>query len=149
MNACKGLLLFRLYLSFLVSIASFQYSVLLIETRPHPALAFVLENAAIHLSDEWQLIVCHGKLNADFVDSTIRVASVNVQKRTTKLNLNVSYMSIPRLNELFLTKSFYGNIPSEMFLVMQTDSMICPGQENTINTFMEFDYIGAPWSNGR
>jgi hypothetical protein len=44
-----------------------------------------------------------------------------------------------------VSKSFYDYIPTEIFLVFQTDSIIIPKYAHLINSFLQYDYVGAPW----
>jgi hypothetical protein len=48
-------------------------------------------------------------------------------------------------NELMMSDRILNKIPTEMFLVVQTDSLICKQGKNLINKFMKYDYVGAPW----
>jgi len=47
-----------------------------------------------------------------------------------------------------VSKFFYEKIPTEMFLVFQTDTMICSNFKENIYNFMNYDYVGAPWNYG-
>jgi hypothetical protein len=67
-------------------------------------------------------------------------------KRITKLiNLNIDNLNNFTYSQLFLKEAFYANIPTETFLVFQTDSLIL--NKDMINLFLDYDYIGAPWLN--
>jgi hypothetical protein len=51
-----------------------------------------------------------------------------------------------------LTPAFYGAIPFERFLLIQTDSMVCRrdwSRTTGLGRWADrFDYIGAPWTSG-
>jgi hypothetical protein len=65
------------------------------------------------------------------------------------LNLNVDNLTIPDYNNLFINNyDFYDYIPTEIFLVFQTDTMINTQYKHLINDFLEYDYVGAPWNGG-
>ncbi|KAG9919241.1 hypothetical protein KCU98_g22520, partial [Aureobasidium melanogenum] len=36
--------------------------------------------------------------------------------------------------------------PAEWLLVFQTDSMLCANSEHSLNDWLDYDYVGAPWS---
>jgi hypothetical protein len=38
-------------------------------------------------------------------------------------------------------------IPTEIFMVFQTDSMICPEYKDLLSQFLQYDYVGAPWKD--
>lgn len=45
--------------------------------------------------------------------------------------------------------NLYENIPTETFLIFQTDTLINPKYKDLIYEFIDYDYVGAPWiSNG-
>jgi hypothetical protein len=44
-----------------------KYSAVIIEPREHKSLEFVLNNILTNLSDEWGLIIFHGRKNKQFI----------------------------------------------------------------------------------
>ena len=67
--------------------------------------------------------------------------------RITAKNLNVDNLTIPEYNELLTSKEFYDNIPTKIFLIFQTDSVICNENVDLLDDFMKYDYVGAPWKD--
>jgi hypothetical protein len=63
----------------------------------------------------------------------------------TLVNLGIPNMSVADYSMMFYDAEFYSYIPSEMFLVFQTDSIILKENRDKIYEFMEYDYVGAPW----
>ena len=61
------------------------------------------------------------------------------------MNLGVANLLYNQYNELFFNPAFYDYIPTETFLVFQTDSMILPENKNKIYNYLNYDYVGAPW----
>ena len=47
---------------------------------------------------------------------------------------------------MFKLESFYEHIPSEIFLVFQTDTMIFEENRHIVYEFLDYDYVGAPWN---
>jgi hypothetical protein len=45
-----------------------------------------------------------------------------------------------------LDKKFYDNIPTEHFLVFQTDSLIISKNKDKVYDFLKYDYVGSPWN---
>jgi len=129
---------------------TYKYTAVIIEPRKHAALEFVLENFMRNLSDDWMILIFHGNLNEDYIKDIIEKNEVlkNNRKRITMKSLQVDNVSIFDYNKLFTTnKDFYAKIPTDVFLIFQTDSMICPENKEQINRFLEYDYVGAPWEN--
>jgi hypothetical protein len=109
----------------------------------HPALHFVVQNALENLSDEWSIIIFHGKDNIDFVNKII-TKMPQYSNRVSMINLNVSNLTRDEYSQLLVSSSFYENIPTEIFLIFQTDSIIFSENKDKINKFLKYDYVGAP-----
>jgi hypothetical protein len=119
----------------------------IIEPRRHKALSFVLENFLNNLSDNWSVIIMHGNKNEDYVNDIIKNDLDSFDERITTVNLGVDNLTINDYNELLKDKDFYNKIPTELFLIFQTDSIICNDYSDLINDFMKYDYVGAPWED--
>jgi hypothetical protein len=134
------LLLYLIYNK--LHIGKYKYTAIIVEPREHKALDYVLTNFYNNLSDEWQIIVFHGNNNTHYVKNIINKFNKN---RIKLINLNVNNLTIPEYCKLFYSKWLYNNIPTETFLVFQTDTLICPQYKHLINDFLKYDYVGAPW----
>ena len=124
-----------------------MYTAIIIEPRKHKALSFVLNNILENLSNEWNIIIFHGNLNKEYIEHIICNNLNEYKNRISLVNLNVDNLTETDYNNLFITnRDFYNYIPSETFLVFQTDTMICKRNKHLINDFLKYDYVGAPWS---
>ena len=127
-----------------------KYTAIIIEPREHKALLFVLENFIKNLSNEWNFIIFHGNKNYNFINNILNSSNLlknNIHK-IKLININVDNLSIQDYNNILVSKEFYNYIPTETFLIFQTDTMICPENKHLINDFIKYDYVGAPWSFG-
>jgi hypothetical protein len=122
-----------------------MYTAIIVEPRKHRALSYVLTNILTNLSDDWNVVVCHGTENVEFINDIISTNLDKFKYRITLHNLGVENLTLEKYNKLLTTKSFYDYIPTEMFLVFQTDSIIIPKYAFLINAFLKYDYVGAPW----
>lgn len=122
-----------------------KYTAIIIEPRKHTALEFVLKNFLLNLSDNWNIIIFHGNQNIDFVNKIIQKSLYKYKNRISLVNLKVDNLTIPEYNKLLVSKEFYNYIPTEVFLVFQTDTIICKDSKNIIDNYIEYDYVGAPW----
>jgi hypothetical protein len=118
----------------------------MIEPRNHPAIEFVLNNFLENLSHEWQIIWFHGNQNIELSNQVMKNMSKHGD-RLQKIQLDVENLNAQTYSLLLTTASFYDNIPTETFLIFQTDSIIFKNNKDKINDFMEYDYVGAPWQN--
>ena len=126
-----------------------QYSAVIVEPRPHKALLYVLNNILENLSNEWKVIIMHGNLNKEYIEDIIENKLNKYKDRIELKSINKDNLSIAEYNELLMSKEFYNNIPTEMFLIFQTDSMINPLNKNKINDFLQYDYVGAGWIDSK
>jgi hypothetical protein len=117
-----------------------MYTAIIIEFRRHRAFHYVLNNIKSNLSDDWNIIIFHGNLNGDYVKDC-------VDSRTTAVHLPYDNMLPHEYSRLLMNPDIiYPLIPTETFLVFQTDSIIISKNKDFIHEFMHYDYIGAPWS---
>ena len=121
------------------------YTAVIVEPRKHRALRYVLNNFCTNLNEDWQFIIFHGNLNKEFVQEIIDEDLQKYKHKIKLINLNVDNLEISDYNKLFKSLDFYDNIPTETFLVFQTDTIICSKNKEKINDFLEYDYVGAPW----
>jgi hypothetical protein len=54
-------------------------------------------------------------------------------------------LRLDEYNELLKTRKFWEWCPREYILVFQTDSIIFSASPHSINDFLQYSYIGAPW----
>lgn len=122
------------------------YTAIIIEPRNHKALEFVLLNFLENLDYKWNFLIFHGTQNKDYL---IEILNKYPQytSRIKTVNLEVSNLSIDDYNRLLFSHEFYDNIDTEIFLIFQTDSMICRENKTLINEYIGYDYVGAPWSH--
>jgi len=123
-----------------------KYTAVLIEPRCHPAMSLVLHNFAKNLSDEWNIIILHGNLNIEYVNNIIANELQEHKSRITTKNLHTDNLKTEEYNDLLKSEYFYQYIPTETFLIFQTDTLIIEKYKEMINEFLEYDYVGAPWS---
>jgi len=122
-----------------------MYSAVIIEPRCHGALSFVLNNFLDNLDDNWNIILFHGNTNHKYIKYIIHIYLLKYVHRIHLINLNIDNLTIDDYNLLLKSSPFYNYIPTEMFLIFQTDTMIFKENKQLIHLFMEYDYVGAPW----
>ena len=128
----------------------YKYTALIIEPRKHKSLHFVINNFLTHLSNEWAVIVFHGTQNIEYVRNIANDLNSKHNNRIINLiNLNVDNLNAYTYSDIFFSKPFYDCIPTNTFLVFQTDSMILKENKDGIQFFIDYDYdyVGSPWNN--
>jgi hypothetical protein len=119
---------------------------IIVEPRKHRALAFVVRNVLENLEATWSVRIYHGTGNSEFVKKLLETELADLHQRITLADLGVADLPTARAySEILTSKKFTRSIPTETFLVFQTDSMINPRNKDLIHKFMKYDYVGAPW----
>jgi len=123
-----------------------MYTAVIFEFRKHKALSFVLNNFLENLSNEWNILIFHGNKNVDYVNNIIKNDLFEYNERACCNHLDVDNLTPTEYSDLLKTNKYiYQCIPSEIFLIFQTDTMIFKNYRHIINNFLKYDYVGAPW----
>lgn len=122
-----------------------SYTAVIVEPRKHPAMPLVVKNFLTHLpATEWNILVMHGVSNKTFVEENVWVLDplrIQMHEMPSCHNLTIN-----DYNCLLSSREFYERIPTETMLIFQTDTMIV--NPDRLREFLDYDYVGAPWSDG-
>lgn len=123
-----------------------RYTAIIVEPRKHMALGFVLNNILTNLNSEWGIQIHHGTRNSNWVEDLIISELGEFRERIELKNLGVENLeNSQEYSKILTNRNFIEKIPTETFLVFQTDSMINPAYKDLWKKFEEYDYVGAPW----
>ena len=115
----------------------------IVETREHPNLSVVVENACETLPSGWTLRICHGPENKSFCEKVSLAVSTH-KIELSQLEKNVT--STDHYNELMFSLTFWESFETENLLCFQTDSLFNSAKPELLKILCEYDYVGAPWS---
>jgi hypothetical protein len=121
-----------------------MYTAVMVEPRKHAAMEFVLKNFLENLDTRWNFMLFHGTTNKEWLDAIISKFPGDTQ-RIKLVSLGIPSMDIHGYNKLIATTDFIEQIPTETFLIFQTDTMISPAGKDLVYDFINYDYVGAPW----
>ena len=122
----------------------------IVETRKHRALPFVLNNVMSNLPEEWNLQIFHGLNNLEYIKEVIEDDDFlnGIKDRIIFNNLNIEDITADDSSlGIMLTEKFWNDIVGEVVLYFECDSMLCPNSKFKVSDFEKFDYIGGHWSN--
>lgn len=116
---------------------------LILEPREHPQLEFVIRNFAHHLAPRgWGLEVAHSPGNAAWLRALFRSFGGSGTVRMRELPF--ADFAPPVYNQILTNLEFWEAVGHENVLVFQTDTyLLDPSQ---LDEFLEYDYVGAPWT---
>lgn len=111
----------------------------IVEPRQHEHLAGVLSNMSCLLPNA-MLTVVHSKENTDMVRSILKGAGENNVRMIQMFDGNIDRDAY---SSLLMSPEFWKSLVAPKTLIFQTDTAM---RYNGILRFMEYDYIGAPWT---
>jgi len=123
------------------------YSAIILEPRKHPAFEMVLLNFLENLGSDWTIIILHGLKNMYYLLDLINTKFLDYIDRIKLVKLKIIDLTIKDYNKILCSTDFYKHIPTEIFLIFQLDTLICPLYKDLIYNFLNYDYVGAPWIN--
>jgi len=125
-----------------------SYTAVLIETRKHKALEFVLRNFLSTLDAPF-LIFC-GNINKGFCEDLLDGPLADYKHRIRIVCMGIDTMRWTEYNRYVSTNyQLYREIQTDYILLFQTDTMVFPRYKDNLNEFFNYDYVGAPWNNDR
>lgn len=122
------------------------HTVVLIEPRKSKAIPLVVKNMLENLDASWKMIIFHGTRNGEWLKKLLTEKLKDYAPRITLIDLKRDNLDIDAYNKLMMSREILDQIPTEVFLVVQTDSIICKKSAHILKEFMKYDYVGAPWA---
>jgi hypothetical protein len=99
-----------------------------------------------NLNSDWDFVIFHGTENEGFIEDIINTKLSQHISRITMVNMGVKNLTREEYSLMFYDETMYKYIPTEVFLIFQTDSMIFAENKDKINDFLHYDYVGGPIS---
>ena len=111
----------------------------LIEFRWFDHLEFLLRNMLLKLPNWSHTVIC-GNNNYE----SMKQCCYQISKSIRIIKLDINNLSPSDYSELLTSSNFWNHFHGEKLLIYQEDSFLFHSLE--IETFMEYDYVGAPWN---
>lgn len=117
-----------------------MYVAVIVETRNHPALQFVINQALQVLPKEWVVQIFHGP-NVHVEDSD----------RVVLTPMPETNLTVGQYSQKLMSREFWQQVQGEHILVFQCDTVLLTNSANKIADFLQYNYVGAPWrwKNGK
>ncbi|KAJ2905199.1 hypothetical protein MKZ38_006105 [Zalerion maritima] len=127
---------------------------LLIENRVNPILAPLMLHFMAVIPPDWRFRFMGSQESVAFLNESM---AIRQQVSAGKLDLtyipsNMTTGSQEEISRFLTTLWLYEVVlqPAEWLLLFQTDSVLCANTDKSLNDFLEYDWVGAPWNpNGR
>jgi glycosyltransferase involved in cell wall biosynthesis len=122
----------------------YNYTAMMIEPRRHRAIEVVLKNITKCLNDDWGIQVFVGDHNETYVRNIVRDMQ---NDRVKVVNIKLENMNHLTYSKFMTEPLIYDHIPTETFMIFQTDSFINEKNKHYLDRFISYDYVGAPWKD--
>jgi hypothetical protein len=114
-------------------------ALVIVEPRKHPYLEFTIKNICYFVPG-WKLYIFHSKHNKKYVEDILGSNAPNVHL----IEICDTNLTLKQYSRILVSADFWNKIDADRILIFQTDSYIL---KRGIDKFLEYDYIGAPWSH--
>jgi hypothetical protein len=127
---------------------------LLIENRVNPILAPLMLHFMSVVPPDWRFRFMGSVESVKHINGSrpIRDAVAAGKLDLTYIPANMTTGSQEEISRFLTTLWLYETVlqPAEWLLVFQTDSMLCANSRQSLNNWLDYDWVGAPWNpNGR
>ncbi len=136
-----------------------KYAAVVVETREYPNLGEIIFDHMKRLPEDFSLYVFYGYGNKDFLKNEIKYFDSKMKEQFGKtfvseydfhminIEANDFYINDQNgYNKLLTSVWFWDQINADQVLIFQPDSKILTKDRNIIRQFIDYDYIGAPWT---
>jgi len=123
---------------------------LLIENRPDPILAPLLLQFIAVVPQDWKFQFMGSPESVAFLNTSraIREHVADGKLDMTYIPSNMTTGSQEEISVFLTTLWLYETVlqPAEWLLMFQTDSMLCANSRRSLNDWLDYDWVGAPWN---
>ena len=122
---------------------------LLFDTQPRAYLAPLLLHTISVVPPEWPFVFLGTPESVERVNRSLPI-QLHVASGKLKLEHIPSEYSIESsedINRMMTNMTFYEKIvdPAEHLLLLHSDSILCARSRKSLNDWLDFDWVGAPW----
>ena len=122
----------------------YQCIAVIVEFRRVDLLVTVVHNINHHIPSTWPIQIFHGKDNENFIKNSTLAPLIKSEK--VFLNLIGRTYTSEQYNILLTNPKFWQQVRGEKVLIFQIDSVMCSTSPHKVTDFLQYDYVGAPWS---
>ncbi|KAH8798963.1 hypothetical protein F5882DRAFT_319344 [Hyaloscypha sp. PMI_1271] len=123
---------------------------LLIENRVNPILAPLMIHFMSVVPPDWRFRFMGSLESVEFLNTSraIRNHVASGKLDLTYIPANMTTASQEEISRFLTTLWLYETVlqPAEWLLVFQTDSMLCANSRQSLNNWLDYDWVGAPWN---
>ena len=117
---------------------------IIVEPRQHKYLFPVIDNILENIPKETVVQIYHGNKNKQMVTDNYKSL---LNEKVFLHDMKVDNLKIHEYSKLLTSTKFYNDVKGENMLIFQTDSCINSNNKHGYIEYLDYDYVGAPWSH--
>ena len=129
----------------------YPYIALIVDDRASEEVIRAVANILLHIPADWkvQMIIPVDHWSY-FNISSLRSQITHGRVFMTALDFpRVDFTGSEYINLLLTSASLWHQVQGEKILYFQIDSVLCSNSPYNLSQFLQYDFVGAPWTNGR
>ena len=123
---------------------------LLVENRVNPILAPLMLHFMSVVPPDWRFRFMGSLESVEYLNTSraIRDHVASGKLDLTYIPANMTTGSQEEISRFLTNLWLYETVlqPAEWLLVFQTDSMLCANSRQSLNNWLDYDWVGAPWN---
>ncbi|KAJ3024170.1 hypothetical protein HKX48_005573 [Thoreauomyces humboldtii] len=123
---------------------------LLVETREKPTLIPILLHYMATTPPDWPFHVMHSTENAHvFSSRALRPYIASGRLSTSVIPPTVVLNSAQTVSQFLTSRWIWEQLEAEHIFFWQLDAMLCSNSDQSIDSYLHYDWVGAPWPHRR
>lgn len=130
--------------------SKYPYLALIVDNRATPLVINAVHNVLAHIPIDWKVQIVtpyhhwsyYNKSSLGQLIKTNRIFLTPLERSSNGLS-DAEY-----INSILTSSSFWHEVQGEKILLFQIDAVLCSNSLYNLTDFLQYDFIGAPWSVG-
>ncbi|KAL8693437.1 MAG: hypothetical protein Q9218_001747 [Villophora microphyllina] len=122
---------------------------MLIEVNPYGHLTALLLHMMAVVPYEWRFIYMGSKESIARIDRSLPIKDYQKSKKLKMIEVPAGFDASTNegMYRMLTHMRFYEQVvdPAEWFLLFRSDTILCAQSNQTVNDWLEYDWVGAPW----
>ena len=131
--------------------SQYPYIALIIDDRASEQVVRVVQNILQHIPIDWKVQMIIPKEHWSFYNTSALSSFIRSNRvfMTSLVFPRADFTGAEFINLLLTSASLWHQVQGEKILYFQFDSVVCSNSPYNLSQFLEYDFIGAPWRNGK
>ncbi|KAL8779959.1 MAG: hypothetical protein Q9194_001178 [Teloschistes cf. exilis] len=122
---------------------------MLVEVNPYGHLTALLLHMMAVIPYEWRFIYMGSKESIARLERSLPIMEYKKSKKLKTIEVPAGFDASTNegMHRMLTHMRFYEEVvdPAEWFLLFRSDTILCAQSNQTVNDWLEYDWVGAPW----